>query len=316
MNMENRICTITTHSHLFKVAALFDSVAEWEPAVKCAVLVVDPAPLPEFFKKDQWEVHTLKDLEEVPLAKEIIALYNQPGKMDRLRWSLKPIFLQFLLLKPDSGGVIYLDNDIYFHAPFGFLLEKLEQQAMLLTLHWRTVEPEEDEIEFLANFRDGQFNGGFVGVSNKGMEALKWWANACRFKCEKDRKHGFYDDQRYMDALPVRFDDVEIMRHQGCNVAVWNRIVCKRTVVEGKTLINEQWPIVFIHYSTDIFAEVLYWKRDPLLIPFVEKYVGHLQKYMPEFNFEHWKTNPPKGPSLWKRIGWMLQYYRKQWQRS
>ncbi|MEM7039073.1 MAG: glycosyltransferase, partial [Bacteroidota bacterium] len=145
------------------------------------------------------------------------------------------------------------------------------EKSMLLTRHWRTMDPNADAWEFRDNFKDGLYNAGFVGASKKGLVALNWWAEACLYKCEKDPANGFWDDQRYLDVVPDRFQDVEILAHQGCNVAYWNRRVLKREEKDGKVWINGKWSVVFVHFTGALEKEIRE-KREMALTGYWEKY--------------------------------------------
>ena len=75
-------------------------------------------------------------------------------------------------------------------------------------------------------------------------------------------------------------EDAMILRHQGCNVAEWNRFLCLREVVNGEVLINGVWPIVFIHFNNTTIREIID-GTEPLLVSYFEQYMTTLQKYKP-----------------------------------
>ena len=110
------------------------------------------------------------------------------------------------------------------------LFNELENNNTVLTPHWRGEYPEIDEVNFNLQFVGGLYNAGFIGVNESAKNAMSWWANACLYKCEKDFKNGHYVDQTYLNLLPIYFEGIKILKHQGCNVANWNQNVCKRTI--------------------------------------------------------------------------------------
>jgi hypothetical protein len=65
---------------------------------------------------------------------------------------------------------------------------------------------------------------------------MQWWASCCAYRCEKNPIRGTFDDQRYLDLLPVMDERVHILRHKGCNVADWNRQEIPRSM-QGEQLI-------------------------------------------------------------------------------
>ena len=101
--MKIALCTISSKSHLFKVEALFSSLNSFfEGDLYC--LVTDST---ETMKKD---IGVYENCNRLDIG-DVIKRY----KGDKLRWTLKPIYLKHLI---DKGyeGVIYVDNDIYFNS--------------------------------------------------------------------------------------------------------------------------------------------------------------------------------------------------------
>jgi hypothetical protein len=107
---------------------------------------------------------------------------------------------------------------------------------------------------------------------------MNWWAEMCFYKCEIDKSNGHYVDQTYLNLMPIYFDRVGILRHRGCNVAVWNQIECKRILQDNKVLINGKWDVVFIHFTNYTIQAILY-GSDQLLLPYLEEYLKALRFY-------------------------------------
>ncbi|MBK9568929.1 MAG: hypothetical protein IPO53_02675 [Chitinophagaceae bacterium] len=105
--------------------------------------------------------------------------------------------------------------------------------------------------------RNGLFNAGFVGASKKGLPALKWWSGACHYKIDRQPELGIFVDQKYLDILPVEYPDIEILQHRGCNIACWNMDTNKRTICNGKLLINDKYEAVFIHFTHETIQQIL-----------------------------------------------------------
>lgn len=280
--MQHALCTITTESHLFKVMALADSVRAFMPELPVHVLVTDQQAdrVPAEWQRPGIHFHGLETVGAEGMGKRMLRAYGHDP--DRLRWCMKPVFLRYLL---DQGiqQLLYLDNDIYFFSSPDFLFDLLTQHAVLLSPHWRTLDPRKDPVEFRVNFLDGLYNGGFFGAAEAARPALDWWAEVCLYRCVQDRASGFWDDQRYLDLLPVRFERVHVLQHQGCNVAVWNRHDLKRVPGEAGVMINGKWPLVFIHFTDQLFENILEDGMEQVLRPHTEAYLKALRKYQPEF---------------------------------
>lgn len=276
------ICTIITGNYGHYALALHDSICNFNANIAFFVFVsegnLEANILDEIKRRKGIYVLTSLDLQKSELAKKVYSKYENINQ-DALRWSMKPIVMNYLL-QEDYESVIYVDWDIHFFNDFNFLFDELKKCSVLLSPHWRCSEPEIDLINFKLNFLDGIYNGGFIGASKDSQEALEYWAKLCLFNCEVNRNAGFYVDQRYLDILPSRFEGVKSITHKGCNVANWNVIDCKRVEQSsGDVLINDQEPIVFIHFTNSLLKGAYLWKNDEALIPYIEKYRDNILLY-------------------------------------
>ncbi len=274
-------CTIATISHTYKVLALRDSLLKINPNFTLHVLIVDNS----FFLKDlkdeynvRWYLLEGLDLE---IGKRIRAKYEK--KHDKLRWSLKPVFLSYLLKEDISRKIIYIDNDIAFFNDYEFIFEKLEKYNVLLTPHYYPINPNENQNWLEANFKVGLYNAGFFACNNKASDALNWWANCCLYRCERNPIRGLWDDQKYLDILPIHFEKVKVLQHKGCNLADWNESILKRKEIDGDVLIANKWNPVFIHFTGTTINNFLQ-GNDILLKKYFYEYVSLLKKYKPNLN--------------------------------
>lgn len=213
--MKKVICTISTHDYLPKVEALYHSLMdkgtvdydfyvllieekEWESTLNNAVII------------------SLKELEKSkpsPLYKKY--------RGDKLRWALKSVFLQYLIQK-GFGQLIYVDNDIFFFDHPEVIFDKLKNADFLLTPHFYQSFPHSNQRWFEANFRVGLYNAGFIACTSHAQEHLAWWEEACIYNIKKNPNRGLFDDQKYLDMLPILFDGVAIIKDRAWNLAAWN----------------------------------------------------------------------------------------------
>ena len=266
----SNFCTTSTVSHLYKTYALADSIAPFGGVLH--VLLIDGSPDNTTEIPQNIHFFSLKNLTD-EIGKKIISKYKNK---DKLRWALKPVFLTFLLRK--YSKVIYADNDIFFFNDFSFLFEKLEKKAVLLTPHFYEASPQKNQNWLEANFRVGLYNAGFIGVNSKAIPFLNWWANCCLYNIKKAYWRGLFDDQKYLDLAPVLFDDVEIIKHRGCNLAGWNFTNYPHELAKNNTT------LIFIHLaglSLIKFTKTKnYWYKSYI------KYVDTLKKYYPNYLFK------------------------------
>lgn len=266
------IFTISTSSHLFKSFALRDFLAIFGYSLK--ILLVD-GNAEDITDAD---VLLLQEIQSELVDKIKQKYKSQP---DKLRWALKPA-VAIYLLENGFEKVIYIDNDIYFFQSPEFLFEKLEQSDFLLTPHFYPSDSTKNQNWLEANFRVGLYNAGFIGVSQKGIPILDWWANCCLYNVKKAYWRGLFDDQKYLDLVPVLFDEVEILKHKGCNLAGWNYQNYQLSRDEEHQLLVNGDPLVFIHFAALSLQE--FSSKESPLNPEFEIYLSALKKLNPAFD--------------------------------
>ena len=126
----NQFCTISTSSHLYKVYALAQSLNNQQNNFLLHVLVTDSENNFDHANCKFWK---LSDLQKDSTAVSIINKYE--SNADKLRWSLKPVFMKFLL-QAETEKIIYLDNDLFFYSNYQFLFDLLDEHSFLLTPHY------------------------------------------------------------------------------------------------------------------------------------------------------------------------------------
>lgn len=264
-------CTITTIDFLYKTKALHASLQKCCTDFSFHVLVTDSNHLPQ--SENGIHYYTLAALKDA-IASNIISKYEHHA--DKLRWSLKPVFLLHLLQNFDK--VIYTDNDIAFFNNPDFLFEALDQNPILLTPHHYQHSPHKNQNWLEATYTIGLYNAGFVVANTDAKKTLEWWAACCLYRCEKSRWRGLFDDQKYLDLVPVIEPKTKVLTHKGCNLAGWNIDTCERTLSNNEVLIDGKYQVVFIHfneYTIRMIAE----DKDPLLKNHWQEYLSSLQSF-------------------------------------
>ncbi|MCF8465139.1 MAG: hypothetical protein K9G41_09870 [Flavobacteriales bacterium] len=288
--MKTAFCTISTNDHLFKVDALFDSLKKVGCSAEMICLATQSGT-------DNIQNGVLLRPGSIELGEnEHVLRRKHNSTSDELRWSLKPVFISALLNQFDK--VVYLDNDIYFFDSPTFIWDELENSDVLLTPHNYPRNPKNNQNWLEANFKVGLFNAGFVGVNKNAKSIMDWWADCCVYRCEKSWFRGLFDDQKYLDLVPIIHSNTKILEHKGCNVAGWNIDVCQRTISSnGDITINDTWPIVFVHFNGFSVRAIIN-GEDSSLKPHLHLYVLGLQKFNPKLLPDNlWKEN-----TTWDRV--------------
>ena len=91
-----QFCTISTVSHLYKVYALADSLKNQQRDFLLNVLVIDDDGSFEF---ENCRFFKLSAISLQQHANDITTKYHK--NKDKLRWSLKPVLMKYLLSKPE-----------------------------------------------------------------------------------------------------------------------------------------------------------------------------------------------------------------------
>lgn len=268
----NTFCTIISPDYLAFAKTLYQSLNKFIPGASLNVLLTgnssfDIGTIPDgiiFTNPGDLNSTLLNDLRN-----------KYEHKSEGFRWSLKPVYIAYLLGKYEK--VIYIDCDVHFVSDMSFLFDELGDSSLLLTPHWANPDPFADEIKFMMNFQAGLYNAGFIGATSKALPTLHWWAVACLYAISSNMTNGYFFDQRYLDLVPILDKDAKILRHQGCNIGSWNMMSCKRSIKNGGVVINEVFPVVFIHFNKETITQVLN-KNDALLRPYLDEYINHLKE--------------------------------------
>ncbi|HRP58432.1 hypothetical protein [Agriterribacter sp.] len=300
----NTFCTIITADYFPHALALYKSLKKFDQQALLYVLVADDKSLSGHDNETGIQILAVSQLKGYPLTQE---LYNKYAhiRMDFFRWSLKPILISYLL-ETGFKKVLFVDCDIFFFNDYRFLFEALNQSAIILTPHWYSVSPAINENEFVQLLTSGFFNAGFIGSNRNGLPALQWWANACHYKMSECKAERVYVDQRYLDLLPLLFENVQILSHKGCNLGAGNYETCKRILVGNTLLIDGEYPVVFVHFYKPLIEQILK-GYDPLLVPYFNEY----KKVFEEIGapFRHFMGSLAKQlqPSVMMQLKWKLR---------
>ena len=269
----NCFCTISTQSHLFKSEALSNSLKKL--GFETITLIVDEETTKEDIKYLNKNCLTFKDLPEKDI-KLILSKYRNNN--DKLRWAIKPLLLKYLLdLKFEN--VIYVDNDIYFFSSPLFLFEKLKSNNILLTPHFYLSDPLRNQNWLEASYRVGLYNAGFIGVNKKAIPMLEWWNNCCIYNIKKSYWRGLYDDQKYLDLVPILFENVEVLKDTGCNLAGWNYENRMLKLGEGNLS-----SITFVHFAELTMKE--FSKSENPFYPLYKEYLMIIRSLNSSFKLE------------------------------
>jgi len=262
--MYNICCTIVSTSHIYKGITLLKSLQAYDNYSTLLYLIVME---PVDFKLDNINIlnidHFLKsDEDAIKMADKY--------KDDELRWSIKSVVIRYLVNNYQEANVLYCDCDMFFFDYPTHLFNYLEEGGIVLTPHWRPLNPETDLVQFRANFINGLFNAGCIAANTAGIPALNWWVQACISGCERNFMQGLWFDQAYLDLMPIYFSQTVICRHFGYNVAYWNSHL-RNEYLDGTKTLKDFFSIILAHFTKDTILSIES-GADTLLEPYLDKY--------------------------------------------
>ena len=267
----NSFCTIISPDYFPFARTLYQSLARYMPDAHLHILIIGGEAPAIADKNENILFNTAEDLGDHGLSASIRKKYGETDNV--IRWALKPAYISYLLVQYEK--VIYLDSDLFFAADASFLFDELDEAGILLSPHGISTTPLEDPDNIAMNTRTGLFNAGLIGATKDGQPLLEWWAAVILQRMERNETLGLFDDQRYLDMLPVLDEKVRILRHKGCNLGSWNMHCNSRSIVQGNLLVNDSDPLIFIHFNQETIQQILN-RNDALLLPYFESYRASL----------------------------------------
>ena len=227
--------------------------------------------------------HTVLNVEDMKLEffEEMSARYD----IFELSCAIKSFAADYIFrMMRDCDRLFYFDADMLIFSSLEYAEKLLLQNAILITPHLATHNDFEDKIEIeKLVFRAGVFNAGFFGLK-RGEETqifLDWWMGKMRNYCYKDLESSLFDDQIWLNYVPVYFKQSFIIKNVGYNAAYWNMGERKLAFKNTKYFVNEDIPLVFFHFSGYDFKNEILLSKYFLQYTFQNKpeYKGLFQDY-------------------------------------
>jgi hypothetical protein len=240
--------TICTASHLGQAKTMADSLMAHNPSYEIIIGLVDK--ITEKIEPPFFHPYKIIPVEDLHLAEfdEMKEQYSLLG----LTCALKSYYGSYLLEKYAPGKLIYIDTDIFVFDSFDHMDRMLDTYSIIISPHITVPYPDDNKRpaeNVILNV--GNFNGGFFALRNddSAKAFLDWWKQRMKEFCYEDPAEGLFDDQIWLNFVPLYFRSVFILDHDGYNVAYWN--LHERAINrEGdKYSVNGKHSLVFFHFS-------------------------------------------------------------------
>lgn len=242
--MNSAIFTVCNLAYLPKALVLADSLADHnQPMLK--IFVID-RKVDLDFPAPKHEIIWIEDC-EVPNFNQLAFKYD----ITELSTAVKP-FLTLKLLERNEK-VIFLDPDICMYGSLDRVLDLLDCHPIIVTPHYVSPQPNGLPDSDIGMMRFGSFNLGFFAVngSSEARSFLNWWSDRCFRFCYFETQFGLSTDQKWVSIAPCFFEHLYVLFDRGHNVAFWN--LHERRLSrgpEGAYLVNENYPLIFFHFSS------------------------------------------------------------------
>ncbi|MDP3445295.1 MAG: hypothetical protein Q8T08_20745 [Ignavibacteria bacterium] len=199
------------------------SIVRFHPNARFIITLSDIAKDKEAllsFLPEHSEILEIKDL-GIPNFKKFAFRYN----VTELCCNVKTFGITYALKYYSSRKLIYVDGDFLFFGPAIEALQMLESNWITLTpQRLSTTTPYSYPKESLIHLH-GLFNAGFLAIRTdipRAYEWNLWWQKRIQEHGHQSPQNGYWTDQKWLDQLPILFENVGILNHPGYNIAHWN----------------------------------------------------------------------------------------------
>jgi FkbM family methyltransferase len=235
--------------HLHRARILCESLKRYHPDFAFHVALADKVP--------SWLVLSEEPFDSV-IGVESLDIPNPNGwifshNITELCTAIKPFVLRRLLDLDGCQQVYFFDADIVLFSRIDDLIDILDTSTLILTPHQTTPETALEAIidNEICSLRHGIYNLGFLGVRNvpEARRFTDWWAQRLYYFCREALDMHLWTDQKWINHVPVFFEQVHVVKSPRFNVAPWNITTRK---VEGNFetgfTVNGE-PLAFYHFT-------------------------------------------------------------------
>lgn len=260
--------TICSNNYLAQAKVLGDSIRRLNPGFEFLIVLVDKhSPEIDYSYFEPLRIIPIDNF-EIEGLDDMILKYN----ITELNTAVKPFVFDYLFKhQTEVDAIFYFDPDILTYKPLAALVENFGEYDFIVTPHFFTPIYDKCFLREQDILNAGLYNLGFIGIkrSNQASRFLAWWMIKLRDYCYVRVKDGLFVDQLWVNFLPLYHDRVLILRDLGYNVAYWNLHERSLARENGQYVVNDQFPLVFFHFSG-------YKVSEP----------GSISKYQNRFSFE------------------------------
>lgn len=240
----HHFCTYFDIHYLTRGLALYDSLcAHSREPFRLWILCMDEETHSALVRLDLEAVNLISRAEFEANDPQLAALCAERDRVAFYWTSTPSLPLHVLGLDETIQCITYLDADLFFFRDPGVVFEELGAGSILIGEH-----------RYSAEFSgwletSGRYNVGLLSFRRdaNGLQALRWWRNAClSWRPGQDGKERF-SDQVFLDDWPRRFGGVVVLQQKGAGLAPWN--ISGRRLASGPDGVTvDDEPVVYFHF--------------------------------------------------------------------
>ena len=220
--------TIVNYNYVLRGLTLFKSFEKIRKKNERFIIITVDKQAYEILKKKKSVISIHSEEFESPELKKI----RKNRKINEYCWTLKSIGIDYIFKKfSDCDWVTYLDSDSMIFKSFS--KEYKKKFDVILT-------PHRFKIDYFKKMEDsvGNFNAGFIAFRNSknGKKVLQFWKKKCLNWCFDIPDKIGYADQKYLNDIPKKFNNIQTKPSVGLNLAPWNIATNRKTLEISKIL--------------------------------------------------------------------------------
>jgi len=235
-------CTYFDHNFLARGLTLYNSLEKHNENFKLIVLCLTEKCFTGMQKLNlsNAELITLNELEK--FNPELLIVKTRRTIVEYY-FTCTSFLIEFALKKYEEIDLItYLDSDLYFFNSPKPIFELISDSSVCIIEHKFA-----PEFQYLES--RGKYNVGWLSFrrDKDGLNCLKWYKDRCLEWCYDRLEDNKYADQKYLDEFAVLFDNINILKHKGANLAPWNIGNFNIAYLDNKIKVDED-ELIFYHF--------------------------------------------------------------------
>ena len=246
--MKKILYTVCSANHLAHCKTMADSFAAHHPDYSIIIGLVDKIDhrfsVEAFAPYEIWEIGKMN----IPDFEAITGRYS----VIELNCAMKAFVAQAIFARDYPDILLYLDSDMWVHSPLTVVESLLQQHSILITPHFTQPLPDNQHLPLERDLlRSGVYNAGFMAMKRSATtdHFLHWWAGHMKEECYYKFSEGMGVDQIWLNLVPLLFPETGVLQHPGANVAYWNIHERQLLMQEQNILVNNAYPLLFLHIS-------------------------------------------------------------------